>query len=99
VDHHYGRLLGVSAALGLLGGLALGRTTYGPYSSGADLYVQGVASSSANSATQILNRQLNVLPTITIREGHRVQVYLTQDIHLPAYGGTPLKEDNDQTQN
>jgi hypothetical protein len=25
------------------------------------------------------------LPTITIREGHRVKVYLTSDIELPAY--------------
>jgi type IV secretory pathway VirB10-like protein len=25
------------------------------------------------------------LPTITIREGHRVKVYLTGDLELPAY--------------
>jgi type IV secretory pathway VirB10-like protein len=28
---------------------------------------------------------LNRLPTITIREGHRVKVYLTSDLELPAY--------------
>jgi type IV secretion system protein VirB10 len=32
-----------------------------------------------------MNRFLNRLPTITIREGHRVKVYLTADIELPAY--------------
>ena len=32
-----------------------------------------------------MNRFLNRLPTITIREGHRVKVYLTNDIELPAY--------------
>jgi type IV secretion system protein VirB10 len=28
---------------------------------------------------------LNLLPTITIREGRRVKVYLTQDLLLPDY--------------
>ena len=32
-----------------------------------------------------MNRFLNRLPTITIREGHRVKVYLTNDLELPAY--------------
>jgi type IV secretion system protein VirB10 len=34
---------------------------------------------------QVLNRFLNRLPTITIREGHRVRVYVTSDFELPAY--------------
>ena len=34
---------------------------------------------------QVMNRFLNRLPTITIREGHRVKVYLTSDLELPAY--------------
>jgi type IV secretion system protein VirB10 len=34
-----------------------------------------------------MNRFLNRLPTITIREGHRVRVYLTTDVQLPAYQG------------
>ena len=38
---------------------------------------------------------LNRLPTVTIREGHRVKVYLTSDLELPAYeapqsGNRPL---------
>ena len=32
---------------------------------------------------QVMNRFLNRLPTITIREGHRVKVYLTSDLELP----------------
>ena len=32
-----------------------------------------------------MNRYLNRLPTVTIREGHRVKVYLTSDLDLPAY--------------
>ena len=39
-----------------------------------------------------MNRFLNRLPTITIREGHRVKVYLTSDLELPAYvaPGVPI---------
>ena len=33
----------------------------------------------------MLDRYLNVLPTVTIREGSRIKVYLTNDLHLPAY--------------
>jgi type IV secretion system protein VirB10 len=33
----------------------------------------------------VLDRFLNLLPTVTIREGHRIKVYLTHDLDLPAY--------------
>jgi type IV secretory pathway VirB10-like protein len=33
----------------------------------------------------VLDRFINIPATITIREGHRVKVYLTQDLLLPAY--------------
>ena len=52
---------------------------------GADVYRQGVASSVAQSSTRILDRFLNLLPTVTIREGHRIKVYLSGDLELPAY--------------
>jgi type IV secretory pathway VirB10-like protein len=32
-----------------------------------------------------MNRFLNRVPTVTIREGHRVAVYVTADLELPAY--------------
>ena len=35
--------------------------------------------------SRVLDRYLNVLPTITIREGYRIKVYLTNDLDLPAY--------------
>jgi type IV secretion system protein VirB10 len=34
---------------------------------------------------QILDKFLNVLPTVTIREGSRVKVYLVGDLLLPDY--------------
>ena len=45
----------------------------------------GVGDATSQATLQVMNRFLNRLPTITIREGHRVKVYLTSDIELPAY--------------
>ena len=39
----------------------------------------------SQSSTQVLDRFLNIPPTVTIHEGHRVKVYFTQDLLLPAY--------------
>ena len=52
---------------------------------GTDAYKYGVASSLSQSATTILDQFINIPPTITIREGHRVKVYISQDLLLPAY--------------
>ena len=46
--------------------------------------VQGVGASLGQSSLHILDRFLNILPTITIREGQRVKVYLAADLALPA---------------
>jgi type IV secretion system protein TrbI len=51
--------------------------------SGTDRFRQGFGQSTAQSAEQILDRFLNLLPTITIREGHRVKIYLSGDLALP----------------
>ena len=79
-------------ALGLIGGLTNGWRGYSSYGGGDERYVDGALSSTANSASQILNRQLNILPTVTIREGYQVNVYLTEDIQLPSYGGDSKEE-------
>jgi type IV secretion system protein VirB10 len=85
VDRHYGQIFGVSLALGVITGFSQATTTVGPDATGADVYRQGVASSVAQSSTRILDRFLNLLPTVTIREGHRIKVYLSGDLELPAY--------------
>jgi type IV secretion system protein VirB10 len=45
----------------------------------------GVSDAAAQSTAQVMNRYLNRTPTITIREGHRVKVYVTGDFELPPY--------------
>ena len=89
VDRHYGQIFGVSIALGLIGGMAQGYPAGGLNATGADTYRQGVAASVAQSSARVLDRFLNVLPTVTIREGHRIKVILSQDLALPMYRPAP----------
>jgi len=86
VNNHYLQIFGASIALGVISGAAEA-TMYGSgYNiSGPAMYEQGVASSLSQSGANVLDRFINILPTITIREGHRIKVYLTQDMLLPAY--------------
>jgi len=85
VNNHYLRIFGASLAIGAIGAVAEGGTSGTLTASGADLMRQGFAQSTAQSSAQILDKFLNVLPTITIREGHRVKVYLSGDLALPDY--------------
>ncbi|MCU1327994.1 MAG: putative conjugal transfer protein TrbI family [Bryobacterales bacterium] len=85
VNQHYLQIFGTSLALGAIAGVEQARGSYGYNTSGTDVYRQGVAQSLSGSATRILDHFLNVLPTVTIREGHRIKVYLTGDLVLPAY--------------
>ena len=93
VNHHYLQVFGVSIAIGAIAGLGHANTQYGATANAADAYQQGVASSLSQSSLRILDRYLNVLPTFTIREGHRVKVYLSDDLLLPAYDAHPLRID------
>jgi type IV secretion system protein VirB10 len=86
IDHHYLQIFGLSTAIGALAGLAQYHTRYSAIDTSAnDAYRQGVSSSLAQSSTHVLDRYLNVLPTFTIREGHRISVYVSQDLWLPPY--------------
>lgn len=85
VNHHYLQIFGVSLAIGAIAGLSQANTSYGVNESAADAYRQGAATSLSQSSLRILDRYLNVLPTVTIREGHRVKIFLSDDLLLPAY--------------
>jgi type IV secretory pathway VirB10-like protein len=85
VNNHYFRIFGVSLALGALGAVAEGGAAGPLTASGTDLMRQGFAQSTAQSSAQILDKFLNVMPTVTIREGHRVKIYLAGDLALPDY--------------
>lgn len=85
LNNHYVQIFGTSIALGIIAGAAESTTNAGLSANGSDLWRQGVASGLSQSSANVLNRFINIPPTITIREGHRIKVYLTQDLLLPAY--------------
>jgi type IV secretion system protein VirB10 len=86
VNNHYLQIFGASIALGVIAGAA--EITQGGgalTASGPEVFTNGASASVAQSATSVLDRFMQIPPTITIREGHRVKVYVTQDMLLPAY--------------
>jgi type IV secretion system protein VirB10 len=85
VNRHYWQVFGASLAIGALSGLAQYNTHGFDAGSFSDNYRQAFGASLASSATRVLDRYLNVLPTVTIREGFRIKEYLTNDLTLPAY--------------
>lgn len=88
VSQHYWSTFGAAAAVGLISGLAqfVGTAGLGVGDGNRTVVMAGGAADSTSQASvQTMNRFLNRLPTITIREGHRVKVYLTSDLELPAY--------------
>lgn len=93
VNNHYLRIFGVSLAIGALGAVAEGGTSGPLTASGTDLMRQGFAQSTAQSSAQILDKFLNIMPTVTIREGHRVKIYLSGDLTLPDYNNHKMPSD------
>lgn len=92
VNTHYLSTFGAAAAVGLISGLSQFVGTAGVGSGDGDRTVViagGVGDATAQASMQVMQRFLNRLPTITIREGHRLKVYLTSDLELPAYGAAP----------
>jgi type IV secretion system protein TrbI len=93
VNNHYARIFGASLAIGALGAVAEAGTGSVLTGSGTDRLREGFGVSAAQSSEQILDKFLNILPTITIREGHRVKVYLSSDLTLPAYHNHTMPSD------
>jgi type IV secretion system protein VirB10 len=90
VDHHWKELLG-AAALSTL--LAVGTEV----SSGADVsdtnnaliqaLRRGVGNSFNQTGQQVVRRNLNIQPTLTIRPGFPVRVIVNRDLVLEPYRG------------
>ena len=85
VNNHYVEIFGASIALGIISGAAEATNANQGYNqSGSEAYQSGIASSLSQSSANVLDRFINIPRTITIREGHRIKVYITQDMLLPA---------------
>lgn len=86
VNNHYISIFGASLAVGAIGGLAQIGNGYSGF--GYDPSVElrnGITQSTAQSSDRIMDRFLNRMPTITIREGTRVKIILTDDLRVPPY--------------
>jgi type IV secretion system protein VirB10 len=93
VNNHYLQIFGTSIALGVVAGAS--QITQGGgtiTTSGSEAFTNGAAGSVSQSAATILDRFIQIPPTITIREGHRVKVYFTQDVLLPAYSNHTIPQ-------
>jgi type IV secretion system protein VirB10 len=98
VDRHYWSTFGGAAAVGLVGGLSqlLGNVALGSGDGDRTVVVAGGSADAASqAATQTLSQFLNRMPTITIREGHRVKVYVTRDVDLPEWTGSATSGEED----
>ena len=86
VDYHWGQLF-KAAALSTL--LSVGAESGS--SSGESDIVRALRNGASNSISQtgqqIVQRQLNIAPTLTIRPGFPVRVIVTRDLVLEPYGG------------
>ncbi len=81
VDRHYASTFAAAGAVGLLAGLTLQGSD--PYAGGGAGFRAAAGQGFGQSATQILGRFLNRLPTVTIRAGHRLRVWATSDLLVP----------------
>ena len=81
VNRHYFSMFASVGAVGIISGLTLRGSN--PYAGGAEGVRAGAGQGFAQGATNILDRFLNRLPTITIRAGHRLRIWLTSDVLVP----------------
>jgi type IV secretory pathway VirB10-like protein len=84
VNTHWPKLIATAVLVGAIGGLAESGATGVGYSGVGAIRV-GISEQAGQEATQILNRALNQIPTITVYEGTRVRVWVKSDVQLPAY--------------
>jgi type IV secretion system protein VirB10 len=90
VDNHWWRL-----AQGVVLGSLIGATAQESYGGGlstanpslGQLAAAGAAQNINSAGQQIVQKDLQVQPTLVIRPGQRVAVFVTRDIALPPYPG------------
>lgn len=90
VDNHTGRLIGVGVMTSFLAAaaqVAAGNTNATNHESYGELAVQGAATNVMQAGAKLLERDMQLGPTITIRPGTQFTVFLNKDLVIPAYEG------------
>ncbi|MBZ7921500.1 TrbI/VirB10 family protein [Ensifer adhaerens] len=86
VDYHWGELF-KAAALSTLLSIGAQTGSSGDESDIVRALRQGAGDSISQTGQQIVSRQLNIAPTLTIRPGFPVRVIVTRDLVLEPYRG------------
>lgn len=86
VDYHWGELF-KAAALSTLLSVGAEAGTSQNENNLVQALRQGASNSVNQTGQQIVSRQLNIAPTLTIRPGFPVRVIVTRDLVLEPYGG------------
>ncbi|TFZ62421.1 TrbI/VirB10 family protein [Photobacterium damselae subsp. piscicida] len=90
VDNHYWRLFGQSTLLGLIAGgttAAVSTKSNANEVSPAQTVANGVISQYAQVGTSLIQKNLQISPTITVPSGYEFNIILTKDVVLPPYQG------------
>ena len=88
VDYHWGELF-KAAALSTLLSIGSQAGSSGDESEIARALRQGASDSVSQVGRQVVGRQLDIAPTLTIRPGFPVRVIVTRDLVLEPYGSAP----------
>lgn len=89
VDNHTGRMIGATLASSVLAAgaqIAAGNTNSSDNMSYGQLATQGAATNLMNAGAKLVERDMNIKPTITIRPGFCFNVFINRDIVLQPYG-------------
>ena len=86
VDYHWGELF-KAAALSTILSVGAEAGTSQNENNLVQALRQGASNSVSQTGQQIVSRQLNIAPTLTIRPGFPVRVIVTRDLVLEPYGG------------
>ncbi|CDX39632.1 conserved hypothetical protein [Mesorhizobium plurifarium] len=86
VNYHWGELF-KAAALSTVLSIGAQAGSSGEESDIVRALRQGASDSISQTGQQIVQRQLNIAPTLTIRPGFPVRVIVTRDLVLEPYGG------------
>lgn len=89
VNNHYWRLFGQSTLLGLIGGGAAAAVSDNNDSknSASETVANAVINQYAQTGAAVVQKNLQLSPTITVPNGYPFHIILTQDVVLPPYHG------------
>lgn len=88
VNNHYWRLFGQSTLLGLIAGgttAAISTNDNGDSVSPSQTIANGVIQQYSQVGTTLIQKNLQIAPTITVPSGYEFNIILTKDIVIPPY--------------